>query len=318
MRGAGPMTVDQAMLDAHRSFSDASLGITEAFHRPVIGGARTIAVLARPLGETSDLGFVVCPSFGPEHTQLGGLDVVVARAVARAGFPVLRFHGSGYADSEAVLDPSVSSHVTDATDAHAFLSSLGVRRVGLIGSLLGGSVATIVAERVDAPAAMLIEPVVDGRRYAERMLRSVVLSGVRSERDEDGRPPLALVREELEHGLGVDLRGFLLTNTAYAELAAIDLSEGRSFAGHVLVVSVSRNGRPSGSLRSLTAALDASGATVSTDDIRDRLVHPLGAFRYVPRPDRPGRIDTQFELFTLVSESAAGCARRVFGDGAIG
>ena len=303
------MSVDHSRLEEYRRFSDPSLGISEEFVRPTLSGAPTMGVLSTPLTQASELGFVVCPSFGPEHTQLSGLEVVVARRVAGSGFPVLRYHGSGYSDSEASKEATVASHLADAADAVADLCSRGVARVGLIGGLFGGTVALLSAERLEVDVLVLVEPVIEGRRYAERLLRSVVLSGVRPARDADGRPPLEIVRDDLSNA-GVDLRGFRFTKPAYDELCAIDLRTGRSFGGGVLLVSASRSGLPSRATTALAGALTQAGASVQTRGVRDKLVHPLGAFRYAPRADRPGRVDTQFELNSSIADVAAEWVRR--------
>ena len=42
-----------------------------------------------------------CPSFAMEQIHLGRMEVVMARVLAAAGFPVLRYHGQGYGDSQA-------------------------------------------------------------------------------------------------------------------------------------------------------------------------------------------------------------------------
>lgn len=72
--------MDRSFLERHRSWKDREAGIGEEFLRPEVGGARTVAVLTKPLGEAHDTGWVVCHSFGGEQMHLSRLEVMVARA----------------------------------------------------------------------------------------------------------------------------------------------------------------------------------------------------------------------------------------------
>src|SRR6476619_7921264 len=94
------MPIDEALLEGSRYYEDPQRGISEEFIRPEIGGARTVAVLSRPLGEQAPLSWVICHSFGREQTVLTLVDVAIARALSSRGFPVLRYQGRGYADSD--------------------------------------------------------------------------------------------------------------------------------------------------------------------------------------------------------------------------
>src|SRR5205823_2231940 len=103
-------------------------------------------VLYEPLGEHRSAGWVICHSFGQEHSHLMEHEVVAARALASAGFPTLRYHGQGYGDSmghpgEATLE----SHVGDALGAvDVLLGRTGIHDVGVLGARFGGAVAAIV------------------------------------------------------------------------------------------------------------------------------------------------------------------------------
>src|SRR5688572_11635195 len=111
-RSADRMALDEALLGAHRRFEDPALGYSEEFLQPTLGGRKTVAVLSLPLQSRQPLGWVICHSFGIEQVHLGRLDTMVARALAGAGFPVVRFHGRGYGDSEgSVEEISLSSHL---------------------------------------------------------------------------------------------------------------------------------------------------------------------------------------------------------------
>jgi pimeloyl-ACP methyl ester carboxylesterase len=306
------VSVDLTLLEQHRRYEDDRRGISEELLQPVIGGARTVAVLSRPTGPQHHLGFVLCPSFGSEHTQLNGLEVVVARAVAAAGFPVLRYQSQGYADSEGPRDAiGVRSHLADAADAVEALSARDeVRSVAVMGGLFGGTVAALTAERLGLRTMALWEPAVDGGRYAERLLRSLALPEVAAPTRGDGRPPLTRLRERLASGAPLDVRGFVLTNDAFDELHAIDLTRDlASFDGRSLVLGVSRSGRPAPGVTTLAEHLERLGGAATTVVVKDKLVHPLGAFRFAPMAERPGRVDMHFALNVAVADATVAWAR---------
>jgi alpha/beta superfamily hydrolase len=291
--------VDLDLIERHRGYEDPQSGIAEEFLRPTIGGARTVAVLSQPIGPRAALGFVVCPSFGPEHTQLNGLEVVVARAIAAAGFPVLRYQSQGYADSEGprdAIDPA--SHLADAADAVGVLSDrLDGAPVGTAGGLFGAMVAALTAQRLDLAAVAMWQPAIEGARYAERLLRNLALQEMAAARNrERPRPPLAELRDQLAAG-AVDAQGFLFTNRAYEQLAEMSLSRDLvNFRGQSLVLGVSRSGRPSPAMSALQEHLTQLGGTATLRTIQDKVVRPLGTYRFVNFSDRPGRLDSQFAL----------------------
>jgi pimeloyl-ACP methyl ester carboxylesterase len=306
--------VDIDLIERHRAYEDPQGRIAEEFLRPMIGGARTVAVLSQPLVTHADLGFVMCPSFGAEHTQLNALEVVVARAMAAAGFPVLRYQSQGYADSEGPRDAICpATHLTDAADAVAVLSErLDGVPVATVGGLFGGMVAALTAQRLDLAAVAMWEPAIDGTRYAERMLRNLALQEMAAARNQDRpRPPLTVLREQLAEG-SLDAQGFLFTKRAYDELASMSLLRDlRTFEGASLVLGVSRSGRPSAAVTALYEQLARIGWNVTLRTIGDKLVRPLGTYRFVGFNDRPGRLDTQFALNTEIASATVSWARDV-------
>src|SRR2546430_13924462 len=98
------MAVDLELLAQRRSYVDHVAGIAEEFIQPEFGGAPTVAILSRPMAEPFPIGFVLCHSFGMEQVHLSRFDSVMARALAAAGFTVLRFHAPGYGDSHVTVE----------------------------------------------------------------------------------------------------------------------------------------------------------------------------------------------------------------------
>jgi pimeloyl-ACP methyl ester carboxylesterase len=303
--------IDRDLIDRHRSYEDPHRSIAEEFLRPHLGGARTVAVLSSPLDRPPAIGVLVCPSFGPEHTQLNGLEVVVARELAAAGAAVLRYQSQGYADSDGPRDAiTPASHLADAADAVDVLAErLGGLPVITAGGAFGGTVAALTAQALDLPAVALWEPAVDGTRYAERLLSNLALQEMAAARNQDRpSPPLTKLREELAGG-ALDAQGFTFTSAAYDELVSTSLlrdltpSHRRS-----LLVAVSRSGRPSPAIAGLDERLRELGWATTLRTIRDRLVRPIGTYRFVEFDDRPGRRDTQFALNTQVASATTAWA----------
>src|SRR5262245_47796987 len=105
------------LADARRGYEDQRTGIAEEFLQPTLGEGRTVAVLSRPVGAVRRLGWVICHSCALEQVHLARLEVVVARALSAAGFPVLRYQSQGYGDSEGTDDIGLASHIEAATGA---------------------------------------------------------------------------------------------------------------------------------------------------------------------------------------------------------
>src|SRR2546422_10699076 len=125
------MGIDLEMLQQHHLFEDTAAGYSEEFIQPRLGLGNTVAVLSRPLGPSASLGWVICHSFGMEQIHLNRMDVIAARALASAGFPVLRFAGQGYGDSEHGMEVAgLSSHLAESRDAVELMRRQGVEEVG--------------------------------------------------------------------------------------------------------------------------------------------------------------------------------------------
>ena len=92
----------RASLDAMSEVIDERAGLRERFITTTIGGDQTVGVLATPLGEEKTTGWVICHSYGMEQVNLQTHEVPAARALAASGFPVIRYHGQGYGDSNGL------------------------------------------------------------------------------------------------------------------------------------------------------------------------------------------------------------------------
>jgi pimeloyl-ACP methyl ester carboxylesterase len=264
-------------------YEDPQLGISETLLRPVLGNGSTVAVLSKPLGPAHPIGWVIMHSLGIEQVHLLRLDVLVARGLAAAGFPVLRYHGQGYGDSEGTAaNIGLSSHLADATDAVALMREVaGVEQVGAIGARLGGTVAALVAEREKLAAIAMIEPIVSGSAYGRELLRRQAISGMMRKTDEDSGAHVAELRTELDTQGYVDLNGFRLTKETVDELAGVDLvKDVTRVRGPSLVVAISRTGRPGGRAQALADHLQAISGRSTLTTIQDSHAGEFGKFHY--------------------------------------
>ena len=253
--------IDLDLIRRSTEREDPQSRIRERFVRLRLGPGETVGILAEPLdAPPRDVGWVICPSFAYEASYLWRTDAGLSRALASLGFPVLRFHGQGYGDSEltGAFDPSISSHRRDAEDAVAWLADASrLRDVVTAGTLLGGTVAAMTAARLGLPAFVALAPAVDGARYLKLLLRHVVLAGMTraglptSERE---------IRAALRSEGWANLLGFRLTAQAEREFDSLDLCrETASFGGDALAIGVTRRPGIPDEVGVLSAELNRNG-----------------------------------------------------------
>ena len=284
------MTVDADLLRSLARREDPGLGITERFLRPTIGAGRSVAVLSEPLGERRDTGFVIAHSFGLEQTYLARLDVQLARTLSAAGFPVLRYHGQGYGDSDGAQGIDLSSHLEDATSAVGILAEeAGVDHVGSVGARFGGTVAALVADRLRLSLTVLIEPVVAGGRYVRDFLRSQLFADWTARVADDpsassrdvapSTKTMDDVKAELANQGWADIRGFRLSASARDQIAAMDLAQDLgAFDGSALVLAVSRSGQVRPDLQRLATHLRRLGARTTVRCVVDGHADTFGQY----------------------------------------
>jgi len=300
------LALDLDLLSERRYYEDHKAGIVEEFVQPVLGGARTVGVLSRPLGPSHPLGWVMCHSFGLERLHLGRLDVLMARALSAAGFPVLRFDGQGYGDSERGMEAvGLTSHVSGVSDAVDLVAGLdGVRAVGLAGARFGGTVASMVATAKDVSSLILIEPIIRGAQFMREFVLSRVLSGLAGKGRDQADP--AAIRQELAERGWTDVNGFLLTRDAYESISTLDLTRDvHAFSGRILLVGISRTGRAGVGLERLHRHLESLGASCVVEIVRDQSAAQFGQFNFRTIDGGRGKADTRLELDHTLARLAA-------------
>ena len=250
-------------------YRDEERGVSVEFLQPELAGARTVATLHRPVRDAGAIGWVFCHSFGAEQVNLARLEALVARDLAVQGFPVLRYHGRGYGDSQGEIEEvTLTSHLEDAeAAAEVLVAEAGVRAVGFGGARLGGLVAGIAAERAGNEHLALWDPVVEGRVYVEQMLRRRALAAIVTQ----SRESIQGVKQTLEGGGSIDLAGIRFSARAYREITEASLlSDMKRFRGRALLLGMSATGEPPPEVVVLADHLRSCGADPTVVTIRDR------------------------------------------------
>lgn len=124
-------------------------------------------------GTAERVGVIICHGMlsnrsSPKHEAM-------AVAFAEQSIPALRFDFAGRGESEGRLeDLSYSSEVEDLYAAIEWCASMGIERIGLFGSSMGGTVALLGAARDErvvsvATLAAVAHPEAIGERYPKEV-----------------------------------------------------------------------------------------------------------------------------------------------------
>jgi exosortase A-associated hydrolase 2 len=234
---------------------------------------RLVGMVHLPDGAAAGMGLVFCHAFGEERKSSALVMARLARAVAAAGFPALRFDYYGCGDSEGeFIDATVESRREDIAAASASLKErAGVGRIALLGLRLGATFATLAAESLpDCAGLVLVEPITNAQAYLGGEMRRKLLRQMLT----DGRAGAsrAEMMAELERDDAVlDMDGFAIRGSTYRALTALGIRAGEvSFGGPVLICQVhfKEDARPD--IEAACAAYRAAGAEVQLE----RLVLP--------------------------------------------
>ncbi|MBL8135099.1 MAG: alpha/beta fold hydrolase [Acidobacteria bacterium] len=194
----------------------------------------------------SRLAVVLCHPFGEEKLWAHRVYVSLARELARRGHPVLRFDYRGNGDSGGTFSgTSMTSNLDDIDTAIDLLKErTETDAVGLFGLRFGATEAALAAERrADVSTVVLWQPVVDGTRYMQELLRInlstqlAVFGAVTKDRE-------ALVAT-MHEGRTVNVDGYDMALPFYTEACAVNLAaQPSTFGGRTLIVQLDRGATP--------------------------------------------------------------------------
>lgn len=209
--------------------------------------------------------FLFCHPFAEEKKCSHRAFVHMARALAAAGYYVLRFDFSGCGDSAG--DFAAATCEAWQQDILAAAELLRARApgmdVGLFGLRLGATLACTASGSLAPKWAILWEPILEGEAYFRESLRRVLIKQMmidgrsRTRRDE-------LLRQ-LQQGEGwVDLDGFCLRGTLYRGLSALRLASLGPPARRALLLRIAPRPTIGAELEQLAAGWRGAGAEVVT------------------------------------------------------
>ena len=188
---------------------------------------RLFGILHQPEKPSRGTGYVLCYPFAEERLWAQRVYVDFARELARRGFPVLRFDFMGNGDSEGKFeDADVGTWLSDIDSAIRALKAKipGLNDVGLIGLRFGATLAALAADRSDVSRIVLWDPVIDGNRYMQEILRSnlmtqtVIFKTVQRDRK--------MLVQDLMEGKTVNVDGYEIGKYLYEGISEIRLNEG--------------------------------------------------------------------------------------------
>jgi hypothetical protein len=211
------------------------------------------------------VGVVVCSPIQSEFLANYRREVVLGRALAAAGFPVLRFHyrGTGNSDGDD-RHVTIGSMVDDAEAAVGYLRTrTGVTRVAFVGTRLAALVAAGAAG--DADPLALWEPTVEGSRYFAELLR---MRRMQDLKDADGTAPGRSPEAMLHEDGALDLFGSSIGEPLYR--SAKDRSLAAETDGHrgpILLVQLDRKEALRPEYAELVDRWRQAGRDVRTDSV---------------------------------------------------
>jgi len=182
-----------------------------------------------PEGNTARAGVVLCPPLGIEGRRAHVAYRVLAAALARRGFLVLRFDYDGTGDSVGSdADPDrVAAWTASIRQAVRFVEHAGATRRVVVGMRVGATIAVNAELAGGLEALVLWDPCTSGGRFVRE------------------HQVLLRVIDPTEGGLthGVELPGHVLTEETAGDLGALRLEAMPSGLAQRLLV-LERPGRP--------------------------------------------------------------------------
>lgn len=200
-------------------------------------------VLHEPVNQKKRLGFVFVHPFAEEKLWTHRVYVNFARELASTGYPVLRFDIMGHGDSDGdFIETSIDTQLSDIQSALNTLKHKAsyVTEFGLLGLRLGGTLAAVSAEKVpDIKKLILWDPVVDGSKYMQEMLRinlttqTAVYKEIRHTRED--------LVQMMKVGKPVNIDGYEISYPFFEQASSINLAhDKKNFSGNCLIVQMSK------------------------------------------------------------------------------
>lgn len=219
-------------------------------------GEAVYQVIHRPVEQEAVGGVLICSSLHAEQLSNYRAEVMLARALARKGLSVLRFHyrGTGHSsgDSEGLNHDQM---VTDAVAAAGRLRTLTHGRLVAYGARWGAVVAAAAVNPREPVAAW--QPVLDGRRYWREVSRFESIHRMR-----EGAQALPSLSDRLSRDGYFDVLGYRIHDGLYRSMLDTgphELLRGRG--RHLLLVQMSGRAELDRRYQALSDDVQTSGGT---------------------------------------------------------
>ena len=224
-------------------------------------GENLFGILHTPIARDTGCGLIFCDPFGEEKEFVQRTFVNFARRLCREGFHVLRFDYRGSGDSSgSPEDASMTRQLGDIACAVDLMAGRpGIGELGLLGLRLGGTLAALAAD-CDPRISHLVlwAPALRPAEQLDKALRGMLVSGMLDGGRKRSREQLMA---DLEADGRIEVNGYFLGRTCYAEFAEVDLrSHDWSYRGDLLAVDIANGSlRPDPELERLCSNRGQSG-----------------------------------------------------------
>lgn len=196
-------------------------GVTETAGFVRVDGARLFCYAHVPVSPRG--GVLLCPPILAESLVSYRLERLLADALSRDGFAVMRFHYRGSGHSEGAPERnSLDSHVEDALAASDALRTLALDPTAVVGTRIGGTVAAMASERLGIPRVGVIAPVFDGRTYFREIFRGHVMSEMRHGAE---KVTVSDLERSMRDAGWVDILGYPLGRELHESIMRVQLAE---------------------------------------------------------------------------------------------
>jgi exosortase A-associated hydrolase 2 len=190
-----------------------------------VDGERIFTIQHFPQNESPTKAYVFVHPFAEEKLWSHRVYVTTARAFSEQGVLVGRFDLRGHGDSDGnYQEASLEKHLVDVNKVidHLKQQNPTITDIGLLGLRLGGTIATLTAlARDDVSELILWDPVLDGERYMQEILRSNLAAQMAVKgKVEVTREDLI---EQMKSGQAVNIEGYYINYSYFQELSSIDL-----------------------------------------------------------------------------------------------
>ena len=207
------------------------------------GSYNLFGVLHKPMDGANGMGFVFVHPFAEEKLWTQRVFVSFARELAVRGYSVLRVDFMGHGDSDGNFEDS--SVETQLSDIQCTLLTLKERapyinEFGLLGLRFGATLAAVSAGKLpDIKKLILWDPIVDGSKYMQEMLRinlttqTTVYKEIRHTRND--------LVQMMKEGKTVNVDGYEMSYILFEQASSINLLQNdKKYSGDCLIVQISK------------------------------------------------------------------------------